>query len=120
MPSEQFIGRGQILRLSVLKQLGGYAKFPGSYGCEEKDLCLRIIDAGYEITVLPGVHVWHDYSPDGRNESQYLSGLHNDLAMVLWRAPLPIFATGIDMESASTISSRAKDKLRARIAEGCP
>src|SRR5262249_7532595 len=77
-------------RLSVLKQLGGYAKFPGSYGCEEKDLCLRIIDAGYEITVLPGVHVWHDYSPDGRNESQYLSGLHNDLAMVLWHAPLPI------------------------------
>ena len=85
-----FIGCGHILRLSVLKQLGGYAKFPGSYGCEEKDLCLRIIDAGYEITVLPGVHVWHDYSPDGRNESQYLSGLHNDLAMVLWRAPLPI------------------------------
>ena len=39
---------------------------------------------------MPGVHVWHDYSPDGRNESQYLSGLHNDLAMVLWRAPLPI------------------------------
>jgi len=69
-----FIGCGHILRLSVLKQLGGYAKFPGSSGCEEKDLCLRIID----------------YSPDGRDESQYLSGLHNDLAMVLRRAPLPI------------------------------
>jgi glycosyltransferase involved in cell wall biosynthesis len=88
--ARNFIGCGHVLRLSVVKQLGGYAEFPGRYGCEEKDICLRIIDAGYEIAVLPGVHVWHDYSPEGRNADQYLAGLHNDLAMVLWRVPLPV------------------------------
>ncbi len=84
-----FIGCGHMLRLSVIKKLGGYADFPRTYGCEEKDLCLRIIDAGYEIASLPGVHVWHDYSFQGRDiDRQYLSVLYNDLVMVLWRAPL--------------------------------
>ena len=57
-----FIGCGHLLRLSVVKELGGYAEFPGAYGVEEKDLCLRLIDAGYQIVKLDGVHVWHDKS----------------------------------------------------------
>jgi GT2 family glycosyltransferase len=89
--TRNFIGCGHVLRLSAVKKLGGYAKFPGSYGCEEKDISLRLIDAGFQIAVLPGVHVWHDNSSEGRDiDRQYLANLYNDLAMVLWRAPFPI------------------------------
>src|SRR4029079_8717640 len=42
-----FIGCGHVFRLSLVKRLGGYGQFPGSYGVEEADLCLRLIDAGY-------------------------------------------------------------------------
>ena len=86
-----FIGCGHVLRLSVVKRLGGYAELPGAGWGEERELCLRIIDAGYEIVGLSGVHVWHDYSFVGRNlDRQYRDGVWNDLAVVLLRAPLMI------------------------------
>jgi GT2 family glycosyltransferase len=86
-----FIGCGHALRLSVVKELGGYAEFPGTYGCEEVDLCLRMIDAGYEIAKLPGVHVWHDKTRCARDiMRQYQSGVCNDLAVALRRVPLLI------------------------------
>ena len=53
-----FIGCGHVLRLSAIRELGGYSEFSHSYGVEEKDLCLRLIDAGYETVQLEGVHVW--------------------------------------------------------------
>jgi GT2 family glycosyltransferase len=85
-----FIGCGHVLRLSVVKELGGYSRFPGTYGAEEKDLCLRLIDAGYGIVALPGVHVWHDKSELGRDVArQYRSGVCNDLALTVRRVPLP-------------------------------
>jgi GT2 family glycosyltransferase len=84
-----FIGCGHVLRLRVVKLLGGYALFPGTYGCEEKDLCLRLIDAGYQIVKLDGVHVWHDKSALARDlPRQHCSGVCNDLALTLRRAPL--------------------------------
>jgi len=87
--SRNFIGCGHVLRLSVVKQLGGYAEFPGVYGCEEKDLCLRMIDAGYEVLALSGIHVWHDYLLAGRDmDRQYRASICNDLALALWRTPL--------------------------------
>jgi hypothetical protein len=92
-----FIGCGHVLRLSTVKDLGGYAEFPGEYGVEEKDLCLRLIDAGYEIVKLDGVHVWHDKSSLARDISrQHRSGVCNDLTLTLRRVPLvfllPAFA----------------------------
>jgi GT2 family glycosyltransferase len=84
-----FIGCGHMLRLSTVKALGGYAEFPGAYGGEEKDLCLRLIDAGYQIVKIDGVHVWHDKSALARDLSrQHCSGVCNDLAMTLRRSPL--------------------------------
>jgi GT2 family glycosyltransferase len=84
-----FIGCGHVLRLSVVKELGGYCEFPGSYGAEEKDLCLRLIDAGYEIVKLAGVHVWHDKTSTARDlERQHSSGVCNDLTLTMRRVPL--------------------------------
>jgi GT2 family glycosyltransferase len=92
-----FIGCGHLLRLSVVQELGGYAEFPGAYGAEEKDLCLRLIDAGYQIVKLDGVHVWHDKSSLARDiPRQHCSGVCNDLALTLRRVPilflLPVLA----------------------------
>jgi glycosyltransferase involved in cell wall biosynthesis len=84
-----FIGCGHVLRLSTVKALGGYAEFPGTYGAEEKDLCLRLIDAGYQIVKFEGVHVWHDKSSLARDiPRQHCSGVCNDLALTLRRVPL--------------------------------
>jgi GT2 family glycosyltransferase len=84
-----FIGCGHVLRLSTVKALSGYAEFPGTYGAEEKDLCLRLIDAGYQIVKFEGVHVWHDKSLLARDiQRQHCSGVCNDLALTLRRVPL--------------------------------
>jgi glycosyltransferase involved in cell wall biosynthesis len=84
-----FIGCGHVLRLSAVKELGGYTEFPGTYGAEEKDLCLRLIDSGYEIVKLDGVHVWHDKSVLARDiPRQHCSGVCNDLTFVLRRVPI--------------------------------
>ena len=88
-----FIGCGHVLRLSVVKEFGGYAEFPGSYGAEEKDFCLRLIDAGYQIVKLGGVHVWHDKSALARDlQRQHCSGVCNDLVFTLRCVPLGFIA----------------------------
>lgn len=84
-----FIGCGHMLRLSAVKEVGGYSEFPGFYGAEEKDLCLRLMDAGYQIVRLNGVHVWHDKTPLAREiPIQHRSGVCNDLVMTVRRTPL--------------------------------
>jgi GT2 family glycosyltransferase len=86
-----FIGCGHVLRLSAVKEMGGYCEFPRPYGTEEKDLCLRFIDAGYRVVKLNGVHVWHEKSVVARNlASQHASGVCNDLTFVVRRVPLAL------------------------------
>jgi glycosyltransferase involved in cell wall biosynthesis len=84
-----FIGCGHVVRLAATRQHGGYVFSPGEYGGEEKDLALRLIDAGYRIVSLPGVHVWHDKTLLAREQpAQHRSGVCNDLTMTLRRTPL--------------------------------
>jgi GT2 family glycosyltransferase len=86
-----FIGCGHVVRLSAVKEMGGYCEFPRAYGAEEKDLCLRLIDAGYQVIKLNGVHVWHEKSVVARNlASQHASGVCNDLTFVVRRVPLAL------------------------------
>ena len=88
-PAATFIGCGHVLRLSAVQPLGGYAAFPGLYGGEEKDLCLRLIEAGHGIVKMPGLHVWHAKSALERDfVGQHRSGVCNDLVMIWRRAPL--------------------------------
>ena len=90
-----FIGCGHILKLKTVRQVGVYDAVPGSYGGEEKDLCLRLINAGHEIMALPGVHVWHDKTSVARDfAAQHRSVVCNDLVMTVRRTPawlLPLF-----------------------------
>ena len=90
-PAPVFIGCGHILRLAALRHVGSYVSAPGSYGGEEKDLALRLMDAGHQVVTLPGVHVWHDKSELARNiPEQHSSGVCNDFAMTVRRTPLVV------------------------------
>ena len=83
-----FIGCGHVLRLSRVKKLNGYGEFPGSYGVEEVDLCLRLINSGCEIVRLGGVHIWHDKTTTARDVARQLrSNVCNDLTLTVWRYP---------------------------------
>jgi GT2 family glycosyltransferase len=86
-----YIGCGHMLRLSAVAEVGYYTPNPGFYGGEEQDLCIRLLDHGYDILFLPGVHVWHDKSVSARNISaQHISGVCNDLAFAFRRSPYPM------------------------------
>jgi GT2 family glycosyltransferase len=83
-----FIGCGHVLRLSNVRQVGFYDPPPSYYGGEEKDLCIRLIDKGYRIMKLPGVHVWHDKTMVARDfQAQHRSGICNDMVFAWRRAP---------------------------------
>lgn len=86
-----FIGCGHMLRISAVRSAGYYVGGPGWYGSEEKDLSIRLMDAGYKTVKLPGIHVWHDKTEIARDRSaQYASGVANDLALTLRRTPWAI------------------------------
>jgi energy-coupling factor transporter ATP-binding protein EcfA2 len=90
LPTMGFLGCGHMLRVRMVQEVGSYADFPGHYGSEEKDLCIRFLDRGWSLLALPGVHVWHDKSTAGRDwAAQHRSGTLNDMVFGLLRAPLP-------------------------------
>jgi GT2 family glycosyltransferase len=99
-----FIGCGHVLRLSAVKEMGGYCEFPRAYGAEEKDLCLRLIDAGYQTVKLHGVHVWHDKTMIARDLAlQHTSGVCNELTFAVRRVPLALLPPVITYKLASHI-----------------
>jgi GT2 family glycosyltransferase len=100
-PVNMFIGCGHMLRLSAIRAVGDYVPTPGGYGGEEKDLCVRLIDAGQKVIRLPGVHVWHDKTPVARDITyQHRSGVCNDLVMAVRRTPLPLLPAIVPVKLA--------------------
>lgn len=89
--THMYVGCGHMLRLSAAKAAGYYLLAPGSYGSEEKDLCIRLLDLGHQILYLPGVHIWHDKTTMARDlTAQHRSGVCNDLVFTLRRCPSPL------------------------------
>jgi GT2 family glycosyltransferase len=86
-----FIGCGHLVRLSNAREIGLYDVPPAYYGGEEKDLCLKLINKGYQIIKLPGVHVWHEKTSVARDPfAQHRSGVCNDLVYAWKRLPVMI------------------------------
>ena len=84
-----FIGFAHLLRKAVFLQLGGYREAFIYYG-EEKELCLRLIDAGYKTVYLPDAGVAHLPAPAGRSRTRYLRFVsRNDCLNALFNDPLP-------------------------------
>lgn len=87
--TKMYIGCGHLLNVEAVKKVGGYISTPGLYGGEEKDLCIRLMDAGYKIVLLKGLYVWHDKTNVARDISyQHRSGVCNDLIFAYRRTPL--------------------------------
>lgn len=119
VPAAVFIGCGHVVRLSAVRRVGGYEPTPGLYGAEEKDLCLRLMDAGYEVALLPGVHVWHDKTPIARElPRQHRSGVCNDLVMTLRRTPLALLPMALPAKVLQHIAFSARHGLLVAGLEG--
>ena len=111
-----FIGCGHLLRLSAVRRIGGYAEAPGLYGSEEKDLCLRLIDAGYTIAKLDGLHVWHDKTARARDLArQHRSGVCNDLVFETRRCPAALLLPVLAWKTARHLTF----SLRRRLLRAC-
>ncbi|MET3882801.1 glycosyltransferase family 2 protein [Niastella sp. OAS944] len=86
--THMYIGCGHLLNVEAVKKVGAYIPTPGLYGGEEKDLCIRLMDAGYKIILLKGLYVWHDKTSVARNiPFQHRSGVCNDLIFAYRRTP---------------------------------
>jgi len=85
-----FIGFAALIRRDLFVQLGGYPERFGFYG-EEKDYCIRALDAGHGVVYLPDAPVAHVPDPSGRSMSRYLRHvIRNDCLFSLYNEPFPM------------------------------
>lgn len=97
--TNNFIGCGHIVNLTAAEEVGYYTRNPGFYGGEEKDLCIKLIDAGYRIMTYKGEYVWHDKTMVARDlKKQHQSGVCNDLVFTYRRAPLSILLPALPIK----------------------
>ena len=66
-----YIGFAHLLRRDLFLKLGSYRPLFYFYG-EEKDYCLRLINAGYHVVYDPEALVAHLVDPSGRSPARYL------------------------------------------------
>jgi GT2 family glycosyltransferase len=118
-PTHLFVGCGHILRISAARECGFYEPGPGTYGSEETDLCIRLLDRNWEIHFLPGVHVWHDKTPVARDISaQRRSGVCNDLAFAARRCPFPLVLGILPFKLMSQLRFAARNRSLKPCFEG--
>jgi GT2 family glycosyltransferase len=84
-----FIGFAHLVRRDVFLAVGGYRE-DFNYIGEEKELCLRLLDAGYCTVYLPAARVSHVPDPSGRDPARSLRfTVRNDCLTALYNDPLP-------------------------------
>jgi GT2 family glycosyltransferase len=82
-----FIGFAHLVCRDRFLAAGGYRERFVFYG-EEKELCLRWMDAGYRVVYLPSAFVMHDPDPAGRNASRHLRQVvRNDCLNAMYNEP---------------------------------
>jgi len=91
-----FIGFAHMVRRATFLAMGGYRESFEFYG-EEKDFCLRLLDAGYQTVYLPDARVAHVTDGASRDRRRYLrfvarndclNSLYNDpLSRLIWMLP---------------------------------
>jgi GT2 family glycosyltransferase len=83
-----FIGFAHMVRREVFLAIGGYRETFVFYG-EEKEVCLRIMEAGYRTVYLPDALVMHEPDPGGRSQQRYLRYVtRNDCLNALYNEPM--------------------------------
>ncbi len=92
-----YIGFAHLLRRDAFLRLGGYRENFVFYG-EEKDYCVRVLDAGLRVVYLPGALVGHIPDPAGRSATRYVRFvIRNDCLYSLYNEPWPIVAVSLPL-----------------------
>lgn len=90
-----FIGFAHLLRRDAFLRLGGYRESLVFYG-EEKDFCVRVLDAGLRVVYLPDAVVGHVPDPGGRSATRYVRFvIRNDCLYSLYNEPWPLAALSL-------------------------
>ncbi len=92
-----YIGFAHIVRRSIFLALGGYRESFHFYG-EEKDLCLRMLHAGFHVVYTPQARVIHTPDPSGRDRSRYLRfAIRNDCLFAFYNEPWPMVLVSVPL-----------------------
>lgn len=90
-----FIGFAHMIRRDVFLRLGGYRESFVFYG-EEKDYCLRLLDAGLRTVYLPDGLIGHVADRGGRSNTRYARhAVKNDCLFSLYNEPLPLILVSL-------------------------
>jgi GT2 family glycosyltransferase len=90
-----FIGFAHLIRRSLFLEQGGYRSDFVFYG-EEKDYCLRLLEAGYRVVYLPDALIGHIIDPGQRDQRRYVRFvIRNDLLQSFYNEPWPLVAVGL-------------------------
>ena len=85
-----FIGFAHMIRRDALLAAGGYREILQIMG-EERELTLRLLDAGFRVVYLPNAPVAHLADPSGRDPRRFLYlTVRNDALSGLLNEPLPV------------------------------
>jgi GT2 family glycosyltransferase len=107
-----FIGFSGVIRCSAFQAVGGYRESLHFYG-EEKDLCVRLWDAGYVVVYLPDVRVAHVPDRSGRSDARYVRYvIRNDCLFAVYNEPLPMALVSIPLRLGRYVSMRRGARLR--------
>lgn len=84
---KNYIGCSHAVRRDVVKQLGGYPELLVHQG-EERDLCIRVMEQGWDIRFAETPPIVHLCSPFRENARMFYYGYRNLLLFNWMRTPL--------------------------------
>ena len=82
-----FIGTAHAVRREVFNQVGGYRTAIFHQG-EERDLCIRILNAGFFVRSGRASPILHYESPNRDRRRMHIYGRRNDILFAWWNVPL--------------------------------
>jgi GT2 family glycosyltransferase len=104
-----FIGFAHLLRRDIFLQLGGYRESFHFYG-EEKDYCLRLLEAGLDVVYMPLARVVHASDIAGRSHSKYVRhAIRNDCLGALYNEPFPLPLVSVPIRLRRYVRMRGSD-----------
>jgi GT2 family glycosyltransferase len=105
VPLRQFMGCAHAIRRQAALELGGYPELLVHQG-EERDLCIRLLDAGYEILAADTPPIIHLYSPQRERPRVDYYGFRNTLLFHWMRTPQPYWLPRMAMDTGQLLRYR--------------
>lgn len=101
-----YIGFAHLVRRETFLALGGYREPLIVFG-EERELCLRALDAGLGVVYLPDARIAHLADPTGRDLRRYLHlTVRNGVLSSVYDDPFPLLCVRVPMRLYSYFKMR--------------